>query len=88
MEKKLVIKNRYGLHARPAAKFVQMASRYNAEVFLKKDDIEVNGKSIMGVLMLAAEKGTELTLKTAGPQETELADALTDFLEGKMDEED
>ena len=88
MEKKLVIKNRYGLHARPAAKFVQMASRYNADVFLKKDDIEVNGKSIMGVLMLAAEKGNELTLRTAGPQETELADALTDFLEGKMDEED
>lgn len=87
MERNLIIKNKYGLHARPAAKFVEVASHYNAEVTLSKDDVEVNGKSIMGVLMLAAEKGHEVVLKTTGKDALPLADALTALLEGKFDED-
>jgi len=85
--RKLVIKNKMGLHARPAALFVEMASRYDAEVTLCKDDLEVNGKSIMGVLMLAAERGSEITIKAEGKDEKEVLQALTDLLEGKFDEE-
>ncbi|MBN2029395.1 HPr family phosphocarrier protein [bacterium] len=85
--KKLIIKNRYGLHARPAALFVQTASRYDADVTISKDGLEVNGKSIMGVMMLAAEKGSEVLLKVEGKEEKELAKALTDLLEGKFHEE-
>ena len=87
MERKLTIKNKYGLHARPAAKFVEVAARYDADVTLAKDGVEVNGKSIMGVLMLAAEKGHEVILKTSGKDEEALAEALTALLEGKFDEE-
>jgi phosphocarrier protein len=87
LEKKLIIKNKYGLHARPAAQFVEVAAHYDADVTLTKDGVEVNGKSIMGVLMLAAEKGHEVILKTSGNDEHELAEALTALLEGKFNEE-
>ncbi len=85
--KKLIIKNKYGLHARPAALFVQTASGYDADVTISKDGLEVNGKSIMGVMMLAAEKGSEVLLKVEGKEEKKLAEALTSLLEGKFDEE-
>lgn len=85
--KNLIIKNKYGLHARPAALFVQTASGYDAEVTISKDGLEVNGKSIMGVMMLAAEMGSEIVLKVEGKEEKELMQALTDLLEGKFDEE-
>ena len=87
VEQIIIIKNKYGLHARPAAKLVEIASRYTSDVILSKDGIEVNGKSIMGVLMLAAEKGAELKLKIDGSDENDLLQALADLLEGKMDEE-
>lgn len=61
--------NRLGLHARPAAQLVTVAARFQSEVFFSKDDLRVNGKSIMGVMMLAAEKGTELTVEIDGPDE-------------------
>lgn len=76
-----------GLHARPAALFVETASRYDANVTINKDGLEVNGKSIMGVMMLAAEKGSEIILKADGKDEKEVLQALTDLLEGKFDEE-
>ncbi len=63
------IVNKLGLHARPAAMLVTAAARHESEVFLTKDDLRVNGKSIMGVMMLAAEKGTELTIEVDGPDE-------------------
>ncbi len=85
--KKLIIQNKYGLHARPAALFVQTASGYDADVTISKDGVEVNGKSIMGVMMLAAEKGSEVQLKVEGKEEKALAKALTDLLEGKFNEE-
>lgn len=87
VECRLVIKNKLGLHARPAALFVETASRYDANVTINKDGLEVNGKSIMGVLMLAAEKGSEITLRTEGKDEEEVSQALKDLLEGKFDEE-
>jgi phosphocarrier protein HPr len=87
VERRLVIKNKMGLHARPAALFVETASRYDANVTIDKDGLEVNGKSIMGVLMLAAEKGSEITIRTEGRDEEEVSQALTDLLEGKFDEE-
>jgi len=87
IERKLIIKNKMGLHARPAALFVETASKYDADVTISKDGLEVNGKSIMGVMMLAAEKGSEIVLKAHGKDEDGVMQALTDLLEGKFDEE-
>lgn len=67
VEKKLVIKNKLGLHARPAALFVQIAAKYNCDIFIRKGKQKVNGKSIMGLMMLAAGMGTHLTVEAAGP---------------------
>lgn len=75
------IRNRLGLHARPAAEFVKLAGRFRADVRLAKDDLEVNGKSIMGVLMLAAERGTKLVIETSGAEAMEAADALADLVD-------
>ena len=60
------VPNKYGLHARPAAEFVKIASRFRSEVFVGKEDLEVNGKSIMGMMMLAAECGSEIVIRAAG----------------------
>jgi len=87
IEKHLIITNKYGLHARPAAKFVETASRYDSDVRISKDGIEVNGKSIMGVLMLAAEKGSEIILRADGIDADDVIRELTNLLEGKFDEE-
>jgi phosphocarrier protein len=80
VEKNVEVRNRHGLHARPAAEFVKLASRFDAEVMIEKGDLEVNGKSIMGVLMLAAEQGAVLTLTTSGQDAGEALEALVDFL--------
>ncbi len=64
--KKLVIKNKQGLHARPAALFVQTASKYDSSITIRKDNDEVNGKSIMGILMLGAEKGSVIFIRAEG----------------------
>ena len=87
IEKRLVILNKLGLHARPAALFVQTASRFNAEVTICKDGVEVNGKSIMGVMMLGAECGSEVILRAEGKDEEALCQALTDLLEDKFHED-
>ena len=68
-ERTLHIQNKLGLHARASARFVSEASRFSSEISLLKDDIEVNGKSIMGIMMLAAGKGTTLTLRAVGKDE-------------------
>ena len=72
----LTIINKLGLHARAAAKFVGTASRFGAEIYLQRGGQRVNGKSIMGVMMLAASKGTTLVLTTEGEDEQNAADAL------------
>ena len=71
MEKKLIIKNKQGLHARPAALFVQIANKYESDVTVRKGNEEVNGKSIMGLMTLAAGKGSNVILKITGPDAKE-----------------
>jgi phosphocarrier protein len=60
------IPNKYGLHARPAAEFVKLAGRFRADVLVRKEEMEVNGKSIMGMMMLAAECGSDITIRAMG----------------------
>ena len=87
MQKRFTIINRLGLHARAAAQLVQTANRYNSEVMVEKDDIEVNGKSIMGILLLAAPKGTEISLTVVGEDASEAMDALTSLIEDGFGED-
>ena len=77
IETTVTIKNRSGLHTRPAATLVKTAARFEAEFYIKKDSFEINGKSIIGVMTLAAEQGSTLQLSFAGADETEMADAIT-----------
>ncbi|MBI4650205.1 HPr family phosphocarrier protein [Candidatus Desantisbacteria bacterium] len=67
IEKELVLKNKLGLHARPAAMFVQVANKFKSDIFLSKDSQSVNGKSIMGILTLAAEHGSIIHIVIDGP---------------------
>ena len=66
LKKKVVVKNKQGLHARPAALFVQIANKFDSRITLRRDEEEVNGKSIMGILMLGAEHGTAIILEVEG----------------------
>ena len=66
IKKKLIVKNKQGLHARPAALFVQIANKFDARITVRRDKERVNGKSIMGILMLGAEKGSEITIEAEG----------------------
>jgi len=66
IKKKLIVKNKQGLHARPAALFVQVANKFDARITVRRDDEEVNGKSIMGILMLGAEKGSSIVIEAEG----------------------
>jgi phosphotransferase system HPr (HPr) family protein len=86
-ERKLKIQNKLGLHARPAALLVETASNYDAEVHVIKNGNTINAKSIMGVLMLAAEQGSELTFRAKGNQEKEALDAISKLLDDKFHEE-
>lgn len=87
LENTVVLANKHGLHARPASEFVKLASRFAADVKLTKDGITVDGKSIMGVMMLAAERGSSILLRVDGQDEREAADALRTFLETEHAEE-
>jgi phosphocarrier protein HPr len=78
VQREVEIVNRAGMHARPAAEFVKMAGRFSAEIRVEKDGLEVNGKSIMGVLMLAAERGSRLRLSARGADALDAVDALSD----------
>lgn len=84
-EKKITIKNKSGLHARPAAVFVQIANKYDSEVVVKKGKLEVNGKSIMGILMLAAGKNSQITLKIDGEDAEQAMVELEGVLSGELD---
>ncbi len=86
--KTVTIANRLGLHARPAAMLVTAASRYEAEVFLTKGGLRVNGKSIMGVMMLAAEQGAELTIEVDGPDEESAMEEIVRVVESGFGEND
>ncbi|HEY5674944.1 MAG TPA: HPr family phosphocarrier protein [Malonomonas sp.] len=82
-----IIKNRLGLHARAAAQLVQTANKFSSEVTLFKEDIEVNGKSIMGILLLAAPKGTEITVQVDGADEVEGMQKISDLIEDGFGED-
>ena len=81
------IRNRQGLHARPAAEFVKLASGFASEVWVEKDGLEVNGKSIMGVLMLAAEAGSEIRIRATGEDAERAVEALTALVRSGFGEE-
>jgi phosphocarrier protein len=81
------IKNRLGLHARAAALLVKTANKFDSEVTIEKDGLEVNGKSIMGILMLAASKGTKITLKVEGRDSIQALQTLGRLIENKFGEE-
>jgi phosphocarrier protein HPr len=72
----VIVQNREGVHARPAAEFVKLANRYESDVQVSKDDLQVNGKSIMGVMMLAAEQGTTLRIHAEGADAEDCVRAL------------
>ena len=80
LEREVQIVNRAGMHARPAAEFVKIAGSFVAEITVEKDGLEVNGKSIMGVLMLAAEQGSWLKLAAHGNDARQALDALADLV--------
>jgi phosphocarrier protein len=86
-ERTLKIVNELGLHARAATKLVQLASKYPCEVTVTKDGHEVNGKSIMGVLMLVASKGSTVTLRAKGEKSQECIDVLAKLIEDKFGED-
>jgi len=85
-ERIVQIINRNGLHARPAAEIVKAAAKFKSEVIIVRDDVEVNGKSIMGVMMLAAECGSSLTLRATGPDAEAALDAIVALVAGKFGE--
>ena len=86
--RKVVITNPLGLHARPAALFVQAATRFPCDVHVTREDIRVSGKSIMGVMMLAAEQGAEITIEVDGEEEEACLETLLDLVSGGFDEQD
>ncbi len=86
IEKSVLIKNKLGLHARAAVKFVNLANRFNAHVKIIKDGAEIDGKSILGILTLAATKGTTLTLKISGRDEKDAFQALEALIDRRFDE--
>lgn len=77
------IKNKAGLHARPSSLFVQLAAEFDSEIIVKCDDEEINGKSIMGLMLLAAEQGRKIILEADGTDENEMLEALKDLIEVK-----
>jgi phosphocarrier protein len=87
VEKEITIVNRLGLHARPAAMFVRISSRYRAEVWVAKESEEVNGKSIMGLMMLAAGQGSKLRIRCVGPDAGKALQELEELIKSKFNED-
>src|ERR1043166_9280256 len=87
IEREISIVNRLGLHARPAAMFVRIASRYRSEIWVSKEGEEVNGKSIMGLMMLAAGKESKLRLRCEGPYADEAVEDLEALINAKFNQD-
>lgn len=85
--REVVIMNRYGLHARPAAMFVKTSNRFKSEVWVEKDGEEVNGKSIMGLMMLAAGHGSKLKVSASGTDATKFLDEIEHLVAKRFHEE-
>ena len=88
VKKKIVIINKLGLHARAAVKFMNLANRFASSVRIEKDGNEIDGKSILGILTLAAIQGSVITLKISGPDEEQALRALEKLIENKFQEEE
>jgi len=88
ISRKVTIVNRLGLHARAATRLVNCTSEFDSEIFVRKGARAVNGKSIMGVLMLAAATGTELVIEADGTDENQALDALTELIVNRFGEEE
>ena len=86
-ERCVKIRNELGLHARPAQLLVQTADQFRSEIFLSKDGVEINGKSIMGVMMLAAAQGSTLVIRAEGSDEREAVAQLVALIESKFGED-
>jgi len=86
IERSVRIVNKNGLHARPAAELVKTAAKFKSEITIVRDDLEVNGKSIMGVMMLAAEFGATLTIRGNGPDAQQAVDAIAELIAHKFGE--
>ena len=86
LERSVQVVNRNGLHARPAAEIVKTAARFKCEITIRRDDMEVNGKSIMGVMMLAAEFGSTLLLRADGPDAQDAIEALATLIGNRFGE--
>ncbi|HEY7000202.1 MAG TPA: HPr family phosphocarrier protein [Candidatus Udaeobacter sp.] len=87
LEKDILITNRLGLHARPAAMFVRIASRYRSEIWVSKESEDVNGKSIMGLMMLAAGQGSTLRIRCEGPDADKAMEELEALIKVGFNEE-
>ncbi len=88
LEHRVMIRNKLGLHARAAVKFVNLSNRFVASVKIVKDGNEIDGKSILGILTLAATQGSEITLLVAGKDEEAALKALSDLINNKFDEKE
>lgn len=86
-ERTVTIVNRYGLHARPAAEFVKLASTFRSDITVHKDDLDVNGKSIMGMMMLAAEYGSAITIRAAGDDAAAAIESLSNLVSSRFGED-
>jgi phosphocarrier protein HPr len=86
VERSVQVINRNGLHARPAAEIVKAAARFRSDITIVREDLEVNGKSIMGVMMLAAEFGSQLLLRADGADEEDAVTAIAKLIESKFGE--
>ncbi len=87
MTKEFTIQNRLGLHARPSAMFVKVCSRFRCEIWVEKDGERINGKSIMGLMMLAAGLGSRLSVTCEGPDEEKAMQEIEDLIARKFNEE-
>jgi phosphocarrier protein len=87
IEKEIAIVNRLGLHARPAAMFVRISSRHRSEVWVSKEGEEVNGKSIMGLMMLAAGQGSKLRIRCEGPDADKAMEELEELINARFNED-
>ena len=87
LTKELTIANKSGIHARPAAMFVKVATRYGCDIFVEKDGEKINGKSIMGLMMLAAGPGSKVTLHVKGADASAAINELEELVKRKFDED-
>ena len=86
VSREFTVKNRLGLHARPSAQFVKLCSRFRCEVWVEKDGEQVNGKSIMGLMMLAAGQGSKLRVTAEGPDAEKAIEEIETLVQAHFDE--